>query len=267
MADGYRCSLSARPAHSVCLLHLQGPLVSQRSGFSCHSAGPDMAQFHKISVGGGGVGGGVGGGFYRETMRMGHYQGSMRPSQLDNEPSVGQFNPWMVDGSDAASMVSDRDAVFNRQYSQSTVNGYTSSMRQGGGTMSFPMRRSLSSTLSRTTGMGGGEVEIVHQPSFKGPAHRTISRIANRNRTSIGSMSGTLQRQMSSGSGYAVGGDRVDAGFIASGLAAGTQGSLSMQRQGALSRAMSVKSMQSVGRGMDVLGQMETGANMGNLNG
>lgn len=237
-----------------------------------------MAQYHKISIGGGvvggggGSGGGSGGGFYRESMRMGHYQGSMRhQSQMDHEPvpipAVGQFNPWIVDSSDAGSMVSDRDAVFNHQYSQSTVNGYTSSMRQGGGAVSFPIRRSLSSTLSRTAGFGGGEVEIVHQPSFKGPAHRTISRITNRNRMSMGSMPGTMQRQMSSGSAYTVGGDRVDGEFITSGLAAGTQGSLTMQRQGALSRAMSVKSMHSVGRGMDIYGQMETGASMGNLNG
>lgn len=229
-----------------------------------------MAQYHKISVGGGGVGGGGGGGYYRESIHTGHYQGSMRhPSQMDPEPpmpAVGQFNPWIVDGSDATSMASDRDAVFNRQYAQSTINGYAGSMRQGAGT--FPMRRSLSSTLSRSAGMAGGEVEIVHQPSFKGPAHRTISRIANRNRVSMGSLAGTLQRQMSSGSAYALSGDRVDGGFIASGLPVGTQGTLSLQRQGTLSRAMSVKSMHSVGRGMDIHGlMMETGASMGNLDG
>lgn len=253
--------------------------MSQRSGFSVQSAGPDLAQYHKISNGGGVGGGGGGGGggsgmFYRESMRMGHYQGSMRhPSQMEHEPApmpaVGQFNPWVVDGSDAGSMVSDRDAVFHHQFSQSTANGYNSSMRQGGAAAAaaFPMRRSLSGTLSRTAGLGGGEAEIIQQASFKGPAHRTISRIANRNRVSMGSVSGTMQRQMSSGSAYALGGDRVDGGFIASGLAAGAQGSLTMQRQGTLSRALSVKSMHSVGRGMDIYGPMETGASMSNLNG
>lgn len=276
-ADGSRCFLQTRSlAHTSCLLPPQGPLMSQRSGFSCQSAGPDMAQYHKISVGGGGFGGGGGGGdggggFYRESMRMGHYQSSLRhQSQMDHEPvpmpAVGQLNPWIVDGSDAASMVSDRDAVFSRQYSQSIVNGYGGSMRQGGGTSSFSMRRSLSGTLSRATAMGGGEVEIAHQPSFKGPAHRTISRIANRNRMSMGSMSGTIQRQVSSWSAFNPGGDSVD-GFIAPGLPAGSQGNLTMQRQGAMSRAMSVKSMQSVGRGKDSYAQMEMGASMGNLNG
>lgn len=256
--------------------------MSQRSGFSSQSAGPDMAQFHKISVGGGGVGGvgGGGGGFYREDVRMGNYQGAIRQqSQMDQEPlsmhAMGQHtmqvNPWMAEGSDAGSMVSDRDATFSRQYTQSAMNGYTSQMRQGGGTMSFPapMHRSLSGTLSRGGGMTGGEMEMVQQHSFKGPAHRTISRIANRNRTSMGSMSGTMQRQMSSGgSSYGGGMDRVDRGFIVPGVASGNQGSLIMQRKGTLPRAMSVKSMQSVGRGMDIYNeQMEMGASMGNLSG
>lgn len=254
--------------------------MSQRSGFSCQSAGPDMAQFHKISVGGGGVGGGGGGGggFYREDVRMGTYQGAIRQqSQMDQEPlsmhAMGQHtmqvNPWMVDGSDAGSLISDRDATFSRQYTQGAMNGYTSQVRQGGGTMSLPlpMRRSLSGTLSRGGGMTGGEVEIVQQHSFKGPAHRKISSLASRNRMSMGSMSGTMQRHTSSGSTFGGGMDAVDRGFITS-VASGNPGNPLMQRQGTLSRAMSVKSMQSVGRGMDIYGrQVEMGASMGNLSG
>eukprot|EP00066_Takifugu_rubripes_P016696 XP_011605962.1 PREDICTED: plakophilin-3 isoform X2 [Takifugu rubripes] len=275
--SSYTPNFSSKSSFAYSGSRTMGPLMTQRSGFSSQSAGPNMPQYHKISVGGGGVsggfvGGGGGGGFYQENMRMGNFQGTVRhQSQMDHEPvpmpAVGQFNPWIADGSDAGSMVSDRDAVYNRQYSQGTVNGFNSSMRQGGGTISFPIHRSLSGTLSRTAGMAGGEVEIVHQPSFKGPAHRTISRITNRNRMSMGSVSGSMQRQMSGGSAYAVGGDRVDGGFIASGLGMGSQGNL-MQRQGTLSRAMSVKSMHSVGRGMDIYGgQMETGVSMGNLSG
>lgn len=225
-----------------------------------------MAHFHRISVGGGGGGGG--GALYREDIRMGGYQGTIRQQNQVNQQAlsmqaVGQhtaIQPWMVDGSDAGSVVSERDAIFGRQYTQSAVNGYTSQMNQGGGTM----QRSLSSTLSRGGGMTGGEMEFVQQHSFKGPAHRTISRIANRNRMSMGSM----QRQMSSGgSSYGGGGDRVDRGFVSSGVSSGSQGNL-MQRQGTMSRAMSVKSMQSVGRGMDIFGgQTEMGASMGNLSG
>ncbi len=261
-------------------LHPQGPRISQRSGYSSQSVGPDMARFHTISVGGGGVGGGGGSSFYREDMRTGNYQGNMmQQNRMNVEPlsmqalrqHTAQVNSWIADGSDAGSMVSDRDATYGRQYAHSSVNGYSSQVRQGGGSMSFnaPLRRSLSGTLSRGGGMGGGggEVEMVQQHSFKGPAHRTISRIANKNRMSMGSMSGTLQRQMSSG-GSLYGGDVVDRGFIAGGLTSGSQGNLLMQRPGTLSRAMSMKSVHSVGRGMDIYGgQMEMGASMGNLSG
>lgn len=208
---------------------------------------------------------------------MGGYQGGARhQTRMDPEtlsmhcvpPQTVQGHLWMADGSDAGSMVSDRDATFNRQYTQSAINGYTNQVRQGGGAMTLPapMRRSLSGTLSRGGGMTGGEVEIAQQHSFKGPAHRTISRITNRNRMSVGSMSGTMQLPMQS-SGSTYGGDRVDRGFIVPGVCSGSQANLIMQRQGTLSRAMSMKSVHSVGRGMDIYGQMEMGASMGNLSG
>ncbi|GAA6221457.1 plakophilin-3 [Lates japonicus] len=261
-------SFSSKSSYMYTGSRTMGPRVSQRAGFSCQSAGPDLAQFHRMSVGGGGAGVG-GGGFYREDMRMGNYQGNVRQQgRMDSETisvhsmrqPVPLVNPWMADGSDAGSLVSERDATYGNQYAQSALNGYTTQMRQAGGASMTSMRRSLSGTLSRGGGMAGGEVEIVQQPSFRGPAHRTISRITNRNnRMSMGSMSGgTIGR----------GGDTVDRGFIASGVSSGSQGNLLMQRQGTLSRAMSIKSMHSVGRGMDIYGgQMEMGASMGNLSG
>lgn len=210
---------------------------------------------------------------------MGGYQGNPRQQcRMDMETaslhSLRQptlpVNPWMVDSSDAGSMVSDRDATFGRQYAHSTMNGYTGQVRQGGSTMTFqaPMRRSLSGTLSRGGGMVGGETEIIQQQhSFKGPAYRTINRINNRNRMSTISMSGT-QNMSSGGSTYGGGGDRVDRGFITSGVSSSSQGNLMMQRQGTLSRAMSIKSMHSVGKGMDIYnGGMEIGASMCNLSG
>lgn len=237
-----------------------------------------MTQFQKISVGGGGAGGSSSGGYYREDMRMGGYQGNARQqNRMDLETaslhSLRQptmvANAWMADGSDAGSMVSDRDATYSRQYSQNTMNGYTSQVRQGGSmTFQAPMRRSLSGTLSRGGGMGGGETEVIQQQhSFKGPAHRTINRINNRNRMSMVSMGGPMQQMSSGGSTYG-GLDKVDRGFIASGVSSGSQGNLMMQRQGTLSRAMSMKSMQSVGKGVDIYnGQMEIGTSMGNLSG
>ncbi|XP_054475948.1 plakophilin-3-like [Anoplopoma fimbria] len=284
----YNPNYSSKSSYMYSGARTMGPRISQRSGFTSQSAGPDMAQLHKISVGGGmgvgvvgGGGGGGGGGYYREDIRMGNYQGVARQqSRMDQEAlsmhAVRQaqaqaqaqvINPWMMDGSDAASMVSDRDATYQRQYAQSAVNGYTSQARQGGSTMTFtsPMQRSLSGTLSRGGGMTAGEADFNQQHSFKGPAHRTINRITNRNRMSMGSVSG--QQIIPGGSVYGGGGDRLDGGFMVSGVSSASQGNL-MQRKGTMSRAMSIKSMQSVGRGADIYGgQMEMGASMGNLSG
>nr|XP_033490177.1 plakophilin-3a [Epinephelus lanceolatus] len=268
----YTPSYSSKSSYMYSGAKTLGPRMSHRSGFSCQSAGPDMAQMHKISVGGGGGGGGSS--YYREDMRIGSYHTTPRPHSRMEQEVLSQgavrqhtalVNSWAMDGSDAGSLVSDRDATLNRQYAQSAINGYTSQVRQGGGTMSFtsPMRRSLSGTLSRGGGMSGGEVEMVQQHSYKGPAQRTINRITSRNRMSMGSVSG--QQVSSGGSMYRGGMDVVDRGFITAGVSSGSQGNL--LRQNTLSRAMSVKSMQSVGRGVDVFGNMEMGASMGNLSG
>lgn len=228
------------------------------------------------SYGGGGGGAVVGGGGgYQETMHMSGYSGPMRQQNQRDQDAMSVHsirnlpgvNSWVVDGSDAGSFVSDRDMTFNRQYAQSAVNGYSSQIMQGGGTMTYPapMRRSLSGTLYQGGGMAGGGAEVIQQQSsFRGPAHRTISRITNRNRYSMGSMSG---QQMTSSAG-SISGDRVDHGFIASTMSRGSQGNLMIQqRPGTLSRAMSIKSMHSVGKGMDVSGQMYLGGSSGSLNG
>ncbi|KAJ3596913.1 hypothetical protein NHX12_003313 [Muraenolepis orangiensis] len=257
---------------------------SMPRNYSSRSA-VDLGQLNKMSmVGMGGGGGGGGAMMYQQgEVMMGGYQGAGRQQMSMNrgDPEIislhsmrqqqqqqphGAMQPWMVDDSDALSMVSDRDATASRQYTQNMTNGYSMRQTTQGGGYQGSMRRSLSGTLSRGGGMMGGEVEMVQQPSFKGPAFRTISRINNRNRMSMGSVSGgsTLQHQASSGS---YGG--VDKGFVLSGNTSGSQGNLlMMQRPGTLSRAMSVKSMHSVGRGMDVYdGAMDLRGSMGNLSG
>lgn len=260
----YNPNYSTTSSHMYSGSRTLGPRMTQRSAFSAHSAGPAGAQYQRISVGGGGHSTMFSGG-----AQIGGFQRSMRPRSAIEHESLsmhamgqhpGQVNAWM-DGSDAGSMMSERDATYGRQYAQSAVNGYSSQVRQGG-TMTFqsPMRRSLSGTLA--TGGGGGmgmsrgDVELVHQQSFKGPAQRTISRMAQRNKMSMGSM----QRQVSSATSFGSGGEMVDGGgFIGPGQ---------MMVPGGLSRAMSIKSMHSVGRGMDIYnGQMEMGASMGNLSG
>uniref|UniRef100_A0A673WTK4 Plakophilin 3 n=1 Tax=Salmo trutta TaxID=8032 RepID=A0A673WTK4_SALTR len=177
---------------------------------------------------------------------------SLRSMRLQNLPA--QPSPvaaWVAaDVSDGGSLASDRDATFSRQqsvYSTVSAGAYSSGtqMRQAGGGgiggvgSMVPMRRSLSGTLAQS---GGGE--MMQQHSFKGPAFRTISRINNRNnRMSMGSMSG---------------------------VSSGSQGNMMMQqqRQASLPRTMSVKSMHSVGKGMDIYdGQMDMTGSMGNLSG
>uniref|UniRef100_A0A3Q2T7L1 Plakophilin 3a n=1 Tax=Fundulus heteroclitus TaxID=8078 RepID=A0A3Q2T7L1_FUNHE len=177
-------------SNTFCCLFAQGPQSSQRTGFTSRSAAPDIVQFQRMSMGGGGGGGG---GFYREDARTGGFQGSIRQSRLDQ---------------DAMSVHSMRGGavIYQTEVQAPTVTN---------------MQQSLSGTLSRSSTLNRGATpavvgsEFQQQQSFRGPAHRTLSRIANRNRMSGGSMYGTL------------------------------------------SRSMSIKSMQSVGRGMDVFGEMD----------
>uniref|UniRef100_A0A668A7T1 Plakophilin 3a n=1 Tax=Myripristis murdjan TaxID=586833 RepID=A0A668A7T1_9TELE len=162
--------------------------------------------------------------YQHDDMQLGGFQGGTR-----QQMHVASFNMSRAEP-DAISLHSLRQQPAPMNW---MVDGSTMTLP--------PMRRSLSGTLSR-----GGGMEITQTHTFKGPAYRTINRINNRNRMSMGSMSGasTLQHQMSSGSSVYGGG----------------------ARQGTLSRAMSVKSMHSVGKGMDIF-DGSLGASMGNLSG
>uniref|UniRef100_A0A8C1PQ11 Plakophilin 3a n=1 Tax=Cyprinus carpio TaxID=7962 RepID=A0A8C1PQ11_CYPCA len=160
-------------------------------------------------------------------------------------------------GSSDGSLVSERDATYMQQasmqgmsngyttntyprqsvYSTCRVNGFESGQQQVG-SMTLPvMKRSLSGTLATGGGGGGMEQEVyIKQQSFKGPAHRTISRINNRQTSRASNMSSSMYGS---------------AGF------SGSQGNLAMMQQGRLSRAGSVRSMHSVGRGKDVLNSLD----------
>lgn len=165
------------------------------------------------------------------------------------------------------SLVSERDATYTQQasmqgmsngyaantyprqsvYSTSRVNGFESGQQQVS-SMTLPaMKHSISGTLATSSGGGGMEQEVyVRQQSFKGPAHRTISRINNRQTSRASNMSSSM---------YGT------AGF------SGSQGNLAMMQQGRLSRAGSVRSVHSVGRGKDVFDGMDMMGSMGNLSG
>ncbi|XP_043980340.1 plakophilin-3a [Gambusia affinis] len=272
--SNYSPSYSPQSSYIYSGSKTMGPRMSTRADFSSRSAAPEMIQFQRMSVGGGGGGGG-GGGFYREEMHSGGFQGSIRQNQMDRDDmsvhsmrNMQTVNPWMIDNSDAGSLVSERDGAFDQQYSQSAMNGFGTQIRQGGGTATYQTgfqtqepgtytstaRRSLSGTLSRGSGLGAGGTEIIQQQSFKGPAHRTINRIANRNRMSVSSMTGS--RMTSSSGNIGAGGDRMDGGFLMS-VKSGSQGNLVQQRQGGMVRSMSMRSVQSVGGGMDIYGQAD----------
>ncbi|KAJ8333886.1 hypothetical protein SKAU_G00412050 [Synaphobranchus kaupii] len=238
------------------------------AGFSSRSA-VEMGHPHKVSHGVGAT--------HHDDMRLGGGQQSykqvmtrsmsrpdpetlsVRSLRLHNQHPSHMMS-WMGQAQEGSegSLVSDRDATYQRQSSYAQSNGY-SQVRNTSGSVSAPvsMRRSLSGTLARGGGGGAGEMEVVqHYQSFKGPAHRTINRIANRNRASLGSVSGvgTLQHQFSSSSSSYGGGMMMG----------GSQGFI--QQQPAICRAMSVKSLRSVGKGEDVLDSQMMGS-MGNLSG
>lgn len=169
---------------------------------------------------------------------------------------------WVVQDDSDGSLVSERDATYTQQasmqrrsntyprqsmYSTSTVNGFESGQQQVS-SMTLPaMKRSLSGTLATGGGGGGTEQEVyVRHQSFKGPAHRTISRINNRQTSRASNMSSGM---------YGT------AGF------SGSQSNMPMMQQGRLSRAGSVRSVHSVGRGKDVFDGMDMMGSMGNLSG
>lgn len=222
---------------------------------------------YQSSGGGGGGGfqvmggGGGGGGYQMSTMTRTMRSSAPPPGPDPDSISLRSMNlqptpvaAWMAqDDSDGGSLVSEpRGGGGGQQHAFYASNGISQMASSSATQMRSaatlpPMRRSLSGTLASSSGgmAGGGMVDMVdRQYSFKGPAHRTISRITNRNnRMSMGSVSG--------GSVY---------GGAAGGTWSGSQGQLG----GRISRAMSTKSMQSVGRGKDVF-DGELNGSMGNL--
>lgn len=187
-------------------------------------------------------------------------------------PSIPRkvVSSWVGQDDSDGSMVSERDATYTQQaslqsmsngyaantyprqslYSSSKMNGFETGQQQVS-SMTLPtMKRSLSGTLATSGGGGGGAVEqevYVSRQSFKGPAHRTISRINNRQTFRTSSVQSGM---FGSGGGFS-----------------GSQGNLAMVQQGRLSRAGSVRSMHSVGRGKDVFDGMDMTGSMGNLSG
>ncbi|GAA6100608.1 plakophilin-3 isoform X2 [Tachysurus ichikawai] len=103
-----------------------------------------------------------------------------------------------------------------------------------------PMRRSLSGTLVHDApGRGWKEAELAHQYSSKGPAHRTLMRMNNRQTQQQRMGSNTIQWQQASAGGSTM-------------MAGG-------QYPGMIRRTGSVHSLKSVGQGMDVCDALASG--------
>ncbi|XP_016133191.1 plakophilin-3a isoform X2 [Sinocyclocheilus grahami] len=282
------------------------PMTAQRpsqysSGYTSRSA-IDFGPRTKISYTGGGGGGG-GGAYYQEDFVSGGYQGggfqggsyqsgggqvqqqqvntmTRSFSRMGGDPETQSMHSmrvasmprqvvssWVAQDDSDGSLVSERDATYTQQaslqnmsngyaantyprqsvYSTSRVNGLESGQQQVS-SMTLPaMKSSLSGTLATGGGGGGMEQEVyVRQQSFKGPAHRTISRINNRQTSRTSNMSSGMYGTT---------------GF------SGSQNNLAMMQQGRLSRAGSVRSVHSVGRGKDVFDGMDMTGSMGNLSG
>ncbi|XP_067104898.1 plakophilin-3 [Osmerus mordax] len=107
------------------------------------------------------------------------------------------------------------------------------------------MQRSLSGTLARGGAAAAGwrEEELSYQHSFKGPSHRTISRITNRQAGGGGGVLGAAAQQVS--------------------LGVGSVSGMSMRR------APSLHSMRSVGKGVDLqdAGSCHSNDKMGGVQG
>ncbi|XP_051978873.1 plakophilin-3a isoform X2 [Xyrauchen texanus] len=284
----------------------QRPTQYSRSGYSSRSA-VDFTPRTKISYTEGGGGGGyqedfVSGGYQSGGYQSGGYQSggyqsggyqvgadqqqvnamtrsfsriggdqdtmsvhSMRVSSIPRQA----ISSWVGQDDSDGSLVSERDATYVQQaptrnmsngyttstyprqsvYSLSRMNGYDSEQQQQVSSMTLPsMRSSLSGTLMTNGGSGMEQEVYTRSQSFKGPAHRTISRINNRQQSRVCTVSPSTYG--SAGGAYG-----------------GSQSNLAMMQQGRLSRAGSVRSMHSVGRGKDVFDGMDMSGSMGNLSG
>ncbi|XP_069037586.1 plakophilin-3 isoform X2 [Lepisosteus oculatus] len=244
-------------------------------GFSTRSA-VEMGPRQKISLGAGGGsvyqqgGADVRAGYQtRQTVSRTVSRGgggdpeviSLSSLRFRSLPAQSAVSHWMREDSDG-SLASERDATVNRHSTYSAFEGYSAAgqARQAPLVPSSSMRRSLSGTLYRQAG-GGAEgvamgVAADEGPAhtYKGPAHRTISRVHNRNRMSVSSVS--QQQQQVAAGGY---------GIMGQGMS-GSQAAM-LAQQGTLNRAMSVKSLHSVGKGVDLYdGQFDFMNSNGGLN-
>ncbi|XP_062845582.1 plakophilin-3 isoform X2 [Trichomycterus rosablanca] len=170
-------------------------------------------------------------GYYDDTYNTGHHSGQMHltesrmTTQMEQEPVTTGLQTMSRHPSIRSNWAAQEGVAFSEQqpyYGQSSLPHPA------------PMSRTLSGTLTHNgLGRGWREAELTHQYSFKGPAHRTITRMNNRQLSHQRMGSSSMQWQQGS-----AGGNTMMAGG---------------QYQNTMRRAGSVHSLRSVGRGMDVM--------------
>lgn len=252
-----------------------------RSQMSRGVAGGSMYNHNDMSgmVGMGTMGGGFQGNQSQQyqmstTMRsMSHRvpdveTASMHSLRLQSLPQQ-RVSTWVTGNGSDGSLGSDQDTPYSQQMAGYNMsNGYTttyslpfaasasefsSGTRQTSTTLPS-MRRSLSGNLTRNGGTGVNmEEEAFVRQSFKGPSQRTISRITQNRQNRYSVSAGSMQGGSSTG-GFGVGGS-------------GSLGNLTMMKQGRISRAPSLRSLMSVGKGKDVFDGVDMTGSTCNLSG
>ncbi|KAG7315145.1 hypothetical protein KOW79_021233 [Hemibagrus wyckioides] len=158
--------------------------------------------------------------YYDDTYNEGHHIGQV--NRVEQEVLQGQPSPsgnWVTQ----EGMTSSDQRSY---YGHSPLSSVS------------PMRRSLSGTLVQDAGgRGWKEAELAPQYSSKGPAHRTLMRMNNRQMPHQRMGNSTIQWQQAGGSTMMAGG----------------------QYPGMIRRTGSMHSLKSVGRGVDVSDALTSG--------
>lgn len=165
-----------------------------------------------------------------------HVSGSYNQMQTSESMTLSRTEQ------DAAAM-----AGLSLQRQPSPVGNWMASYGHSSSPNALQRQRTLSGTLAREGfNTGWREAELVNQYAFKGPSHRTISRINNRQ---VQQQQQQQQQRLSSSS---VQWQQMSTG--------GTNMMGAGHYQGTMKRAGSVHSMKSVGRGADVYDGLADGA-------
>ncbi|XP_030650153.1 plakophilin-3 isoform X2 [Chanos chanos] len=212
------------------------PRVAQYSGgFSSRSA-VEVGSQRKISLATT-VAGGHPHHFYDDTHLGGYYTGQSKAgSRIEQEKTSVGLHTVPQQPSPVGSWVAREGMTAERSF-------------YSGGSLPnpAPMRRTLSGTLARDgSGRGWREAELTHHYAFKGPSHRTISRINNRQlqQQQYHHYQQQQQQQQQQRANSSMQWQQVSSG--------GSSVFGGGPYQAPMRRASSVRSLRSVGKGVDV---------------